>query len=160
MIAKIFPFETRVMTENTAIFRLSNPDCRFSIAMAGTVDALPSSEDQYDVKTLHLALPQGPVFGRLVRGNYHTAEIPKAVEISRSILPMVKAQPGFVGVFLLVKPDGQNFSVSLWENQSFSEFNIENGWWRKRVDDFADVYTASPITENYVVEIAVGAKWL
>ncbi|OAB44749.1 antibiotic biosynthesis monooxygenase family protein [Paenibacillus glacialis] len=88
------------------------------------------NQELFSVKTAHLERQtEGKVFGRKVTGVYKPSLIKEAVSVSHSILPLVRQQPGFIGVFLFVKPTGENFSISVWEKEDDSEFNIEYGWW-------------------------------
>ncbi|HEY2493752.1 MAG TPA: hypothetical protein VGI33_12705 [Paenibacillus sp.] len=112
------------------------------------------NDGSFSVKTAHLEKQaEGKVFGRKVMGVYNVPLIEEAVSVSHSILPLIRQQPGFIGVFLFVKPTGENFSISIWETEEDSNFNIESGWWMDQVRKFDSIYVDKPITTNHWLSI-------
>jgi hypothetical protein len=113
-------------------------------------------EERYEVKTAQVEQKRTAAtkFGRLVQGVYDIHKMDQAVEISHSILPLIQQQYGFVGVFLFVNTkNGENFSISIWEKEEDSQFNIESGWWMEQVEKFNNIYLAPPTATKHGIQL-------
>ncbi len=116
----------------------------------------PKIQESYQVRTLDGLRPCSGAFGRMVSGRYRRELIAEAVRISHSILPLVKAQPGFIAVALCVRPDGENFSLSVWENEILAQATVVSGWWSEQVAKFDSIYLAAPKKSVWSVNIVQG----
>lgn len=135
------------------MLELRNESTLHRLVLGQSKEDVPAIEKYYDVKTIHGLRRSTGLFGRLVTGKYHSSLISEAVEISHSILPLVREQAGFVAVVLCVRPDGTNFSLSIWENEGSAQANVCSGWWREQVDKFNAIYVAPPTSTSWSVNI-------
>lgn len=160
MLAKVYLNEVNtVLDTECTILRLHNETDDLTILIAPTLTQLPEGGELYDVQTAFLYEEKSrgrTVFGRLVAGDYFPEKLSEAVQVSHAILPLVREQVGFVGVYLFTKSTGQNFSISIWEQEENSNFNIESGWWLEQVRKFDTIYQGPPTKEEYSISIERG----
>ncbi|MCA9918926.1 MAG: antibiotic biosynthesis monooxygenase [Anaerolineales bacterium] len=73
-----------------------------------------------------------------------------------SIMPAMKAQPGFVGtLFLVNEAENKVISISLWETEAAMQASEASGYLQAQMAKVAPLVTAPPTNEHF--ETAVQA---
>jgi hypothetical protein len=79
-------------------------------------------------------------------------DVDDAVELFRErVLPELREEPGFEGVYVLTTPVGRALLMTLWATSETAE---PNGLYTRRLADFALLFRAPPGREQYVVSLA------
>lgn len=69
-----------------------------------------------------------------------------------NVLPVIKAQQGNQGVYLLVdRATGHGISITLWDNQANAQAYESNGTYREQVAKVAQFFTSPPSLATYEV---------
>jgi heme-degrading monooxygenase HmoA len=80
-----------------------------------------------------------------------------AVDVFRdSVLPALREQPGFDGVYVLVSPSGQSLVLSFWADDEAANAGIagSRSFYAKQVEKFATIFRSPPGRETYEVVLA------
>lgn len=78
-----------------------------------------------------------------------------AVErFNETVLPALREQPGYAGVYVLANPDGKGLVLALWESEESAEAALGSGFYDEQVDRFVAVFRAPPGREGYAVVAA------
>lgn len=84
-----------------------------------------------------------------------------AVERFRAlILPVLERQPGYLGIYALLSPDGKGELVSFWESEATAEAGIRSGYYDEQVAKFVTFFRSPPGREQYEVVLAEGRSGL
>lgn len=59
------------------------------------------------------------------------------------ILPEVRKQPGYLGVFVLRTPEGKGVLMSLWESEESAQAGVDTGYYSEQVEKFV-MFTKQP----------------
>jgi hypothetical protein len=79
-------------------------------------------------------------------------DVDDAVELFRErVLPELREEPGFEGVYVLTTPQGRALLMTLWATSEAAE---PNGLYTRRLADFALLFRAPPGREQYEVSVA------
>jgi hypothetical protein len=79
-------------------------------------------------------------------------DVDDAVELFRErVLPELREEPGFEGVYVLTTPEGRALLMTLWATPEAAE---PNGLYARRLADFALLFRAPPGREQYEVSLA------
>ncbi|HLZ23106.1 MAG TPA: antibiotic biosynthesis monooxygenase [Ktedonobacterales bacterium] len=70
-----------------------------------------------------------------------------------NVVPFVKTQHGFQGMYLLTDPSGTGQSISLWESEADGQAYEANGVYREQVSKFAAFFSAPPSLATYDVAV-------
>jgi hypothetical protein len=70
-----------------------------------------------------------------------------------SVLPRLRQQPGFVGIYGLTTPAGRAMLISFWETAE--QADAESGWYADVLGEFATIFRAPPGREHYEVRLAL-----
>jgi heme-degrading monooxygenase HmoA len=70
------------------------------------------------------------------------------------VLPALRQQPGYAGVYVLVNPDGKGLVMTLWESEEEATAGIRSGFYAAQVEKFVTVFRAPPGREGYDVVLA------
>jgi heme-degrading monooxygenase HmoA len=70
------------------------------------------------------------------------------------VVPALREQPGFEGVYVLVNPDGKGLVVSLWASRNDAEAGLRSGFYAAQVELFVTVFRAPAGREGYDVVVA------
>jgi heme-degrading monooxygenase HmoA len=73
---------------------------------------------------------------------------------NENVLPDLRDQPGYEGVYVLVNPEGQGVVVSLWTQKEDAEHGLRSGFYAAQLDKFVAVFRAPPGREGYDVVVA------
>jgi heme-degrading monooxygenase HmoA len=70
------------------------------------------------------------------------------------VLPLIKRQPGFAGVYVMRTPEGKGMVVTLWESQEAAQSGIESGYYQEQISKFITFMRQPPGREHYEVIVA------
>lgn len=76
------------------------------------------------------------------------------------ILPVLEDQPGYLGVYALLSPDGKGELLSFWQSEAAAEAGIASGYYGEQVAKFVTFFRAPPGREQYAVVLAEGRSEL
>jgi hypothetical protein len=71
------------------------------------------------------------------------------------VLPRLREQAGFLGVYVLANPDGKAMLVSFWETAAAADVSAANGWYPNVLDEYVTLFRSPPGRERYEVRLAV-----
>jgi heme-degrading monooxygenase HmoA len=78
-----------------------------------------------------------------------------AIELYRaSVLPAMREQDGYAGVYVLATQEGKALVISFWDSEEASESGIASGFYAEQVGKFVTFYRAVPGRESYDVVVA------
>jgi heme-degrading monooxygenase HmoA len=67
------------------------------------------------------------------------------------VLPQLKRQPGFRGLYLMRTPEGKGMVLTLWESEQAAESGIESGYYQEQIAKFVTFMRQPPGREHYEV---------
>lgn len=70
-----------------------------------------------------------------------------------SVVPVMTAQAGFKGAYLLTSPSGAGLSITLWDTEAEGQAYEASGVYREQVSKFAAFFTAAPSLAVYDVSV-------
>jgi hypothetical protein len=76
-------------------------------------------------------------------------------QFEASVLPQLKEQPGFAGMYALATPDGRAMLISFWDTAEQADASSEAGWYPAVLAEFTTLFRAPPGRERYEVRLAV-----
>jgi heme-degrading monooxygenase HmoA len=68
-----------------------------------------------------------------------------------TILPAVRAMPGYRGVYVMRTPDGRGLVLSLWNTAEEAQKGIESGYYDEQIAKFVMVVKQPPGRDHYEV---------
>jgi heme-degrading monooxygenase HmoA len=80
-----------------------------------------------------------------------------AVELFReSVLPALRDQDGYEGVYVLLSPEGKALVVTFWATEEAAQAGLEDarGFYAQQVEKFVTIYRSPPGREHYGVVLA------
>lgn len=78
-----------------------------------------------------------------------------AVEVFKSrVMPQLREQPGFVGVYVLSTPEGKGLLISFWENEDAAEESLASGFYSAQLEEHMTLFRSPPGREHYHVDVA------
>jgi heme-degrading monooxygenase HmoA len=80
-----------------------------------------------------------------------------AVEVFRdSVVPALREQDGFEGVYVLVSPQGQALALTFWRDEEAATAGLAGGrsFYAEQVEKFVTIYRSPPGRETYEVALA------
>lgn len=92
---------------------------------------------------------------RVVSVQVRPGKTDEAITIYRdSVVPVMKQQKGFKGVFMLTDPDtNKGFSITLWETEADMANGEASGYFKEQLNKFGAVFGAPPISGHYDVSV-------
>jgi len=76
----------------------------------------------------------------------------KALEqFKEAIVPAVKKQEGYEGLYVLGTPDGKGLIMSLWDSEDAAIAGVESGYYDEQIAQFLCVFRAAPGRDHYEV---------
>ena len=72
-----------------------------------------------------------------------------------SVLPRLRQQPGFVGLYALTTPAGRAMLISFWETAEQADAGTDSGWYADVLGEFTTIFRAPPGREHYEVRLAL-----
>lgn len=67
------------------------------------------------------------------------------------VLPRLREQQGFLGVYVLANPDGKAMLVSFWATAEDADVSGTAGWYPEVLDQYVTLYRSPPGRERYEV---------
>ncbi len=67
------------------------------------------------------------------------------------VLPDLRVQPGYEGIYVLWTPEGKGLLVTLWESEAAAEAGITSGYYDEQVAKFVTLSREPPGREHYEV---------
>jgi heme-degrading monooxygenase HmoA len=81
-----------------------------------------------------------------------------AVELFReSVLPALRDQEGFEGVYVLLSPESKALAVTFWDDEASADAGAaaaEGGFYGEQLSKFVTIFRAPPGRERYDVVLA------
>jgi len=71
-----------------------------------------------------------------------------------SVLPVLQAQAGYAGCYVLTTPEGKALVLTLWESEEAAEAGLASGYYGEQVAKFVTSFRAPAGRETYTVAIA------
>jgi heme-degrading monooxygenase HmoA len=82
-------------------------------------------------------------------------EIAAALERFQAlVLPDLRSQPGYEGVYLLANEEGKGVVITLWESEEDAEAALASGFYTAQLERFVALFRAPPGRESYEVVFA------
>jgi heme-degrading monooxygenase HmoA len=105
------------------------------------------------------------MFARITQFEIDTVRISLREALQRfkeTILPEVRKQPGYLGVYVLQTPEGKGLLVSLWDSEEAAQAGVESGYYDEQVAKFLMFTRQAPGRDHYEVvlaeEVSAGAN--
>ena len=101
------------------------------------------------------------MFARITHFEIDTVRIGlgEALELFKEmILPEVRKQPGYLGVYVLQTPEGKGALVSLWASNEAAQGGVESGYYDEQVAKFLMFTRQPPGRDHYEVVFAEGDR--
>ena len=77
------------------------------------------------------------------------------VSFEADVLPRLREQPGFLGLYVLTTPEGHAMLVSFWQTAAQADASGSTGWYPSVLDQFTTIFRSPPGRERYEVRVAV-----
>ena len=94
------------------------------------------------------------MFARITQFEIDTVRInlDEALErFKETILPEVRKQPGYAGVFVMRTPEGKGALLSLWTSEGAAHAGVDSGYFDEQVAKFLIFVRQPPGREHYEV---------
>ena len=76
----------------------------------------------------------------------------KALEsFKEQVIPAVKQQAGYEGLYVLGTPEGKGLIMSLWSSEEAATAGVESGYYDEQIAKFISVFRAAPGRDHYEV---------
>ena len=98
------------------------------------------------------------MFARTTQLEIDTVRMPldDAVQMFEdAVLPDLRSQPGFTGLYVLTTPDGKALLVSVWASAEAADASSERGWYPEVLDQYTTLFRSPPGRERYEVRLAL-----
>src|SRR5689334_10571438 len=76
-------------------------------------------------------------------------------QFEHDVVPRLKEQPGFDGVYAMTTPDGKAMVLTFWETEAQADSNGGTGWYTAVLAEFTTIFRSPPGRERYEVRVAV-----
>lgn len=78
-----------------------------------------------------------------------------AVELfEHSVIPALKEQDGFEGLYVLTTPEGRAEVLTFWTDEETAEAGLASGYYAAQVEKFVTFFRSPPGRELYEVAVA------
>jgi hypothetical protein len=71
------------------------------------------------------------------------------------VLPRLKDQPGFCGLYALTTPEGRAMLLTFWETAEQADTSGDAGWYPDILTEFTTMFRSPPGREKYEVRVAL-----
>ena len=79
----------------------------------------------------------------------------EALELFKDeVLPALREQEGFEGIYVLATPDGQGMLMSLWATEEAADASGETGFYAETLARWVTLFRSPPGRERYEVLLA------
>ena len=72
-----------------------------------------------------------------------------------AVLPELRQQPGFRGLYVATTEDGKALLVSFWDSAEQAEAGAKAVWYWETLGRFATLFRSPPSRERYEVKVAI-----
>jgi heme-degrading monooxygenase HmoA len=72
-----------------------------------------------------------------------------------SVMPRLREQVGFRGLYVLTTAEGRAMLVSFWESAEQADAGAEAGWYPEVLSEYTTLFRAPPGRERYEVRLAI-----
>jgi hypothetical protein len=72
-----------------------------------------------------------------------------------TVLPRLRDQRGFRGLYVLTTPEGRAMLVSFWSSAEEADASVETGWYPEVLSEFTTLFRSPPGREHYEVRVAI-----
>jgi hypothetical protein len=69
-----------------------------------------------------------------------------------AVLPDVKSQPGYLGIYMLDTPEGKGLVMTLWDSEEAADASSPVGFYAGVLEQFVTIFKSPPGRERYRVE--------
>jgi hypothetical protein len=76
-------------------------------------------------------------------------------EFERVVVPRLREQPGFRGVYALTTPEGRAMLISFWETAEQADAESPTGWYPDALAEHMTFFRSPPGRERYEVRVAI-----
>ncbi len=73
----------------------------------------------------------------------------------QSVLPRLREQPGFLGLYALTTTAGRAMLITFWDTAEQADARTESGWYGDVLGEFTTIFRAPPGREQYEVRLAL-----
>ena len=83
--------------------------------------------------------------------------IQEATEVvDNSVVPALREQDGYEGVYVLVSSEGQALALTLWRDEEAADAGLTGGrsFYSEQLEKFVTIYRSPPGREHYNVVVA------
>ena len=70
-----------------------------------------------------------------------------------NVLPRLREQPGYQGVYVLTTNEGSGMLISLWDTAEHAVADAESGFYADVLSEFVTLFKAPPGRERYEVRL-------
>jgi len=70
------------------------------------------------------------------------------------VVPALRQQEGYEGLFVLTTPDGKALVMSLWSGESAADTALASGFYTAQVERFMTLFRTPPGRDTYEVALA------
>ncbi len=71
----------------------------------------------------------------------------------QDVMPGLRDQPGYRGVYAMATPDGKALLMSFWDTAEQAE-TVENTWYAGVLEDYMTMFRSPPGRESYEIRLA------
>jgi len=71
------------------------------------------------------------------------------------VVPRLRAQDGFAGVYALTTPEGKAMLITFWDTAEQADTHPESGWYPAILQEFTTMFRSPPGRERYEVHVAL-----
>jgi hypothetical protein len=76
-------------------------------------------------------------------------------EFEQAVVPRLREQPGFCGVYGLTTDEGKAMLITFWETAEQADARASNGWYSDVLAEHMVLFRAPPGRECYEVRLAI-----
>jgi hypothetical protein len=70
------------------------------------------------------------------------------------VLPVLRTQPAYRGVYVLATPTGSGILISLWDTAEAAQADADSGFYAEELSKYVTIFKAPPGRERYEVRLA------
>lgn len=75
-----------------------------------------------------------------------------------AVLPDLRMQPGFAGLYVLTTPEGKALLVSFWDSAENADASADRGWYPDVLARYTTLFRSAPGRERYAVRVALAPE--
>jgi len=97
------------------------------------------------------------MFARITQFEIDTVRVSLEEALARfkeMILPEVRRQPGYLGVYVMRTPEGKGVLLSLWTSEEAAQAGMESGYYEEQISKFLMLTRQPPGRDHYEVVFA------